>query len=214
MEPRRLGLALAALIALVVLVAAQAAGAGSTSKLTILYVREDAFRNYDFLSQTVSSTNVDWPVNFLFWNNAEIDKVKSKLGGYYPYSGSKMNGRLNDGSGFVWDQDGGRKSILCPIIGDAYHYRIYADSDDRMYNISWGYWVFGTSHIDHNECGFGKWFGKSEQAENHIASHARNVFGSSNVAEDWSSFYNYEPYREQGNHIWQNNGYATAVRVP
>jgi hypothetical protein len=212
MTRRRVTLWLASAAALLTLAGTPSAGAGSTSHLTILYIREDAFRNYDFLSQTVSSTNVDWPVNFLFYNNAEVDKVKDAM--RFSFAGSRMNGRINDGSGFVWDQDGGRKNYLCPIIGDAYHYRLYADGDDRLYNAAWGYYVIGTSHIDHNECGFGAWFGKSETAEGYIASRARSAFGSSNVAEDWSSFANSEPYREEGNHIWQNNGLATAVRVP
>jgi hypothetical protein len=34
------------------------------------------------------------------------------------------------------------------------------------------------------------------------------------MSSDWASFGNYEPYREEGNHIWLNNGYATAVYVP
>ena len=197
---------------LVTLAGTQAAGAASTSKLTILTIREDAFRNYDFLSQTVSSTNVDWPVNFLFWNNAEIDKVKDAM--RFSFPGSTMYARLNDGSGYVWDQDGGRKTYLCPIIGDAHHFRVYADGDDRLYNLGWGYYILGTSHIDHNECGLGRWFGKTETAEAYIAGRARTAFGSGNVVEDWSSFANSEPYREEGNHIWQNNGLATSVRVP
>ena len=36
-----------------------------------------------------------------------------------------------------------------------------------MYNLDWGYWVFGTDHYDIEECpgGAPAWFGYSETAE-------------------------------------------------
>ncbi len=180
----------------------------STSHLTLLYVNEDSFRNYDFLSETVSSSNVDWPVTLLFWNNANVNKVK-----IFTWSGSTMYGRMNNGSGYLWDSDKGSKDVLCPIIGDAHHYRVYAPpSTDRMYNVSWGYWVFATSHIDHNECGFGSYSGYSDKTENYVATQFANA--GYPVARNWASFYNYEPYRVQGSHVWSNDGYATAIRLP
>ena len=37
--------------------------------------------NYDFTSQTVSSSGVDWAASMLFYNNASINKVKNIVGG-------------------------------------------------------------------------------------------------------------------------------------
>ena len=189
---------------------AQSASGASTSNLRILYSGDDAFRNYDFTSNdVVSSTNVDWPVNLLFLNNADIHRVKHGLGAIYSGEGSTMWGRLNDGYGFVWDADGGRKKGSCR---DEYtHYRVYADGDDRLYNMSWGYYVLGTSHIDHHECWTGTWFGRSEVAEGRIAADAAGIGWA--VYSDWAYWYNAEPYRAEGNHIWENDGYTTYIGV-
>lgn len=204
---------LALVVVLTGIVGAMSSGeAATTTKLRILYIQDDWFENYDFDSQSGVSTNVDWPVDFLFWNNAEIDKVKGALP--YAYSGSTKYSLLSDAGFGYWDQDGGRKNIICPVLDQATHYRVYADADDRMYNTAWGFYIIGTSHFDTRECGINPWFGRSEDAEAKIAQSARNKWGSSRVAEDWGYFYNYEPYRQEGNHYWLNDGYATAVSVP
>jgi hypothetical protein len=214
MSRTRTSLALTLVIAvLLALAGSQAAGEAATaSRLALLSIEEDSFRNYDFLSRSVSASNVDWPINLLFWNNAEVDKVKNGLP--YAYVGSTMYARLNDGTGYVWDADGGRKSSPCPILGQATHYRLYADGDDRLYNLTWGYYALASSHFDTRECGPGKWFGRSEDAEAKIAAAARARWGASRVAEDSISFENAEPYREEGNHIWLNDGLGTTVSVP
>lgn len=155
-------------------VLAHAAGAASTSNLSLVNQNEDYFRNYDFTAQVVSATGVDWAVDLVFKNNATINKVKNGMESPYDQGGtcaSGQNGRLNDGAGYVWDSDSGKKTTCCPITGDAYHFRVYADADDRMYNSTWGYYVFGTTHIDHAECGSGSWFGYSENAEGYLMSH-------------------------------------------
>ncbi len=201
--------------------AAVYAATARSGNLTILYIREDGFRNYDFNSQTVSSTNVDWAVSLMFWNNASINRIKnSGIGPLYDQSGSTQYGRLRDttSTGFVWDGDGGRKTTLCPGAPgqprNARHYRIYADGDDRLYNLDWGYWVFGSTHWDMDECSLSNpaWFGYSENAEEWLVSDWINRTGWP-AANDWSSFSNAEPYRVQGDHIWDNNAYASALRV-
>lgn len=37
--------------------------------------------NYDFLSQSISQSNVDWPIMIIFYGNATVNKVKSIYGG-------------------------------------------------------------------------------------------------------------------------------------
>src|SRR5919108_351313 len=109
------------LLALVVAAAAVVviAGAGSASAATaccgnlrLLYFSGDAIRNYDFTSQSVSSTNVDWGIDLNFYNNADINKVKNALNPYgYSGTGSTMYGRLSDngGGGEGWGGGGGRE---------------------------------------------------------------------------------------------------------
>lgn len=199
---------------------ARYAHAATTSNLTLLSLREDRWRNYDFTEQTVSSARVDWAVSLMFYNNATINRVKSHLGNEYDQVGSSQNGRLSDNvnSGYVWDTDGGRKTTLCPggpgQPNEARHYRVYADGDDRMYNLDWGYWVFGSDHYDIDECPGGDpaWFGYSENAEGWITWRWRQ--NGRAAFDDWSWFYNPEPYRVEGDHIWENNGYASALHVP
>ena len=192
--------------------------AWTTSSLAILGIREDYFYNYDFESKTASSTNVDWPVTMLFYNNAEVGKVKDIYWGD-PLLASSAYARLNDGAGWEWDSDRGTKSLglTCRC-----HLRVYATKDwlgyERMYNIDWGYYVLGTSHYDYYEW-LPTWYsGFSEGAEEELCQVARD--NGYTVFEDWSSFYNNEPYREEKDwlgivrHVWSNNGYASAVNVP
>jgi hypothetical protein len=198
---------------------AQTARAGN---FKVIKKRGDAFRNYDLRERTVSRTKVDWAVGLLFWNDAEIDKVKGALGDEYDQEGSAAYARLkNNGGAYVWDDDKGRKTTLCPGLPgqpiEAYHYRIYATpGNDRMLNRVWGYYTFATTHIDHEECpgGDATWFGRSETAENYLASIAAGVWGSPAVRADHRSFGNGEPFRREGNHIWDNNKYATYIKVP
>ncbi|HXG42859.1 MAG TPA: hypothetical protein VNL95_09060 [Dehalococcoidia bacterium] len=185
----------------------------STTQLTWLYIGEDRFRNYDFNSQLDSATNVDWPITILFWNNAEVDKVKD----FYrwaccPYPGGAKYAYLNEGFGDVWDSDAGQKGHWCPVFGETPHMRFYADSDDTLYNIYWGYYVLASTHYDVRECGFGKWHGDSERAEEYFVDVA--LFFGYAAQHDWAYFWNYEPYREEGNHFWDNNGWASAVNIP
>ena len=191
---------------------ASPAAAWYTPNLTIQYKHDDAFRNYDFESPDVSAYNVDWPVDFIFYNNAAIDKVKYQIG--WGAWGNPMYGRLNDGYGWVWDDDRGRKSSWDCYGSTVNHYRLYADGDDRLYNPSWGFWVFATAHRDYNECGGGeKYSGNSEYTEHLLANAARNAYGWANVGEDANWHANYEPSRFVGSHWWWNDGYGSYAFV-
>ncbi len=194
--------------------------AATASNMHILYVDNDAFRNYDLdNTQTYDyKYHVDFAVDFLFYNNAEVDKVKSKLDGFYhwgpPYASPKY-ARMNNSFGWFFDTDSGRKSKQYTCYSTDTHYRVYADAShaDRNWSPSWGFYVLGTAHHDHNEnCG-STWYGKSEDAEREIAAASRDTFCPGCVFYDWSSFYNYESYRLVGEHFWWNDGYATAVYV-
>lgn len=200
------------------------AGSQSAKKgnFDVIRKRGDSFRNYDFRSEQVSRKNVDWAVTLLFFNDAEIGKVKDALFDPYDQTGGAMYGRLkNNGGASRWDSDAGKKTTLCPGAfrqpDSAFHYRIYATPvNDRMYNRVWGYYVFGSTHVDYNECGQDDttYFGRTELAENYLSDTAAAEFGTNNVLDDHRSFGNEEPFRRQGNHIWFNNKLATYVRVP
>jgi hypothetical protein len=212
---RRRWITVAALAAVSVVVFGVALAQGaSTSNLTYYYAGDDIIRNYDFNSQTVSSTNVDWAVALVFENNATINKVKTALNSPYDQGGSCASaqyGRLNDGAGWVWDSDQGKKTTCCPVTGSDYHFRIYADSDDRLgYNTWYGYWVFGTTHKDVHECGSGTWFGDSEVAEQYMRS-VKPASWTMYAESEWLS--NYEAPRWDGDHYWNNSGYDTVFAV-
>jgi len=186
---------------------------GTTFKLGTLSIYEDRFYNYDFHCQPVSNYNVAWPVTMLFYDNAWINKVKS-IYLEMPLFGIQEYARLDDGDGWIWDSDGGTKGIVWSSHLNGYvwlHLRVYAPNPpDYMYNSAWGKYVLGTTHYD--EFPFEEWSGYSEWAEKDFASRAQDK--GYTVFEDWASFSNYEPYRNENGHVWYNNGLATAVYVP
>lgn len=218
-----LGFALASVFAVIgsaVISFRIAIAAHSATSLTYLGVAEDRFYNWDFENTNwpVTADQVDWPITMMFYNNAEVDLVKSL---FYPGFGFIKHAVVGDFDGtwgLVWDSDGGTKSgFFCGFgaAGDAYHMRVYADwADDRLYNIQWGYYVLATTHIDHNEalgCP-GTWSGESELAEEHFAQLSRNI--QLWVWEDWWSFFNFEAPHQEGDHKVNNNGMQTLVHIP
>jgi hypothetical protein len=210
------------------------AHAATTGNLTKLYFSSDWFWNYDFTSQSVSSSGVDWDVQLLFWNNARINSVKNNpaLSDYYAYGGAKY-ARMNDGAGAVWDQDDGPKTAWAGCVNDTRHFRIYADGpgvggDDRLYSTGVGYWVFATTHKDFDEkCN--SHYGDGEMTERDVGKKFNQYWYGCcgyTVNFDYAYFYNYEgncydysdcPGRidsSNPNHRWQTNGYATYIRIP
>jgi hypothetical protein len=229
-----LGLALASVFAVIgsaVISIRIAIADHSAASLTYMWYAEDRFYNWDFENTNwpVTADQVDWPITMMFYNNAEVDKVKGLLRGVssYPLIGGTMFAvvgdfpPVSDGTGggeLQWDGDGGIKSNApCAFgsMGDAYHIRIYADwPDDRFYNISAGFYVLAATHIDHNELPLcpGTWHGESELAENHFAQRSRDV--NLTVYEDWWSLLNFESWHQNGPHVVDNNGMQTLVHVP
>jgi len=194
--------------------------AASTGKLAAQTVDSDAFDNYDLLSASVAWNNVDWPINLMFYNNANINKIKNTLNPLFnvgPPWASPMYGRIKNTGTWFYDQDSGRKTAvaICGLIG---HYRIYADSanSDRNWSPSLGYYVIGSSHYDYNEegCGStGQWFGNSESAEDWVAN-ASSAYGGWSIYRDYWPLNNYESSRWEGNHWWVSDGRATLVGIP
>jgi hypothetical protein len=210
--------ALAAVAALALSALAAPVHAASTGQLRPIKVdpsnSNNRIYNYDFNSQKLSRRNVDWGLDLVFYNNAEVDKIKDSLG--YSNVGSRQNGRLNNGKGWFWDQDGGRKNFPCSFATFTNHYRVYADQagGDRNYSPGLGFYVVGSTHRDVNECGGGtRVFGYSELAENDIAALATGL-------TDWQVYRNVydmrnrEPLRREGDHRWHSNGLATMFRIP
>ena len=96
--------------------------ASTAKSLATVNYGGDSYQNYDFDSKTVAANNVDWPVDLVFWGNASISKVYTKIN--WSWSGSTEYERVNDGSGNAWVSSGGRKNTICTDT----HYRIYAPS--------------------------------------------------------------------------------------
>jgi hypothetical protein len=213
-------LSLACAVAVVVTAGGQVGQSASVNNLTTMYIGDvDWFKNYDFHDQSlpVSDQNVDWPVDILFWNNANEGIIVTDFVnyGYTTAFTSTEYLRFSDGAprDAQFDSDGGVKTGCYPVGSDN-HFRLYSDFDWQNYNIEWGYYVLATSHQDHNECGpVGRWFGKSELAENYITSDARAIYGNGAVADDLFNVHNYQPYREEGNHIWDNDKWMTTVFI-
>lgn len=207
---------------------AHTAASGSYYTLTI---REDAFVNWDFRSKSVSASNVDWPVNMLFYNNAEIDKVKDALDALPNTNigrcGSSKHAQVDDGSGMAWDSDGGIKDDCSssPPSEQARHMRVYADGDDRLFNLSYGYYIIGTTHAeDCHKHGVWPitwchhhWVGHSEIANDWWDYYSRQVAGWI-VYSDWGSFSNFadefDAHGSGEDHHVVNDGRATFVNVP
>src|SRR5262245_54022669 len=110
-----------ALIALLAtLVAATAATASTTTNLRRVTYGQNSFYNYDFDSQNAVATNVDWPVDLIFYGNASVSKVQQGIGWSWP--GSNEYQLLTSDAGSVWVASAGRKTALCTGT----HYRLYA----------------------------------------------------------------------------------------
>lgn len=193
------------------------AGAYYTSNwcyLTDAYVAsiwEDGFYNYDHKSQVASNANVDWPVTIVFTMDADLPTVKNALWGYAPaWDGTMWDWVSDNRPGGEWHGDKGSKSAANPLA-TANHMRPYAPHNsgtgkDQFYNLSWNYYCVGTTHWD-NYPSLLK-YGYSENAE-HVAVDHYALYHY--VWYDYYYFYNYEPYRVEGDHRWDNDGWASEV---
>jgi hypothetical protein len=199
------------------LVATVAARASVTTSLVNVQYAGDHFYNYDFDSKIVNAGNVDWPVDLIFWSNASVSKVQSKLGWIWP--GSSEYALVDDGSGATWVSSGGRKNTFCTDT----HYRLYAPAAGYLTNSVLGHYVIGTSHLDKNECGSSPQYGWNETSEANVAARAAAVYGSAAVVRNAVMLPDGTPTLGllqnaqsgwEGSHYFDNNGYPTLVMVP
>jgi hypothetical protein len=208
-----LAAAICALVGGLALLPMGAFGATTSNLRTLTFGYGDTIYNYDFENQSVDSQHVDWATSLLFYNNANINKVKNILSGSYWLGGSRENFFGNNayrGTGWVWDQDGGEKTDTPSCLGSDSHYRVYAPpASDFFYNPGFGYYIFGTTHQDHHEfCN--SWYDHSEETEHDIAN---KMSGKGYFTRyDYAWFYNAQ-FNSQSNHYWDNDGYATYIKV-
>jgi len=140
---RRHLLLLATLPFVALSVAGTGAPAHSTSNLTVLSKGRDAFENWDFESRNVSSRNVDFMFDLLFYNSSQR-KVNDALNSDFPNGGDPENARMYEtyynNNQWFWDSNSGRKDSAAGCFGtDAAHYRVYARPDTgHNYNTYWG----------------------------------------------------------------------------
>jgi hypothetical protein len=210
---------LRALIAVAAVAAAAGAGAARAAtppaNFGMVFYGGDSWPNYDLTG--VDMTSVDWPVDLIFWGNASVTRVNSKLGWFW--TGSTIYALVDDGAGSTWIGSAGRKNTLCTDT----HYRLYADKDGALTNAGLGNYVVGTAHRDVNECSRTPTYGYNEQAEATVAARARAVWGTAAVQEDavflpdgtstYGLLHNAGAPAE-GNHVYDNDGYPTLIRVP
>jgi hypothetical protein len=197
----------------------------TTGYVSTAYTQEDGVRNYDFLTQSVTGSNVDQPMDIIWLGNATVNQTKTNLQAccLFDGAGSSKNGRISDAypyagsscTAWCWDTDSGRKTVSC----SDYHTRIYAPAGaDRLWNAEFQYYVVGSSHMDINDyynCGGGASYGYSETAEYNIWAGWANTWGNGFAWYDSgqnTSGNNYEPFWQEGNNFWNNDGWMTWLR--
>jgi hypothetical protein len=150
--------------------------------------------------------------------------VKSTLGLSYTLPGSKEHEgyKRNRNAPERFDTDGGRKT-KCGKDNTDIHYRVYAPgskdtSQERLFDPRWGYYVVASTHYDHGEATCPdktKWFGYSERAEFRLLD-AANQYNLS-YRQDVIQTHNKEGLHrdtKDKEHIWENDGKASAIRIP
>lgn len=175
----------------------------------------DAIYKYDFNSENAAQNNADWPMSLIVYNGTSVNDLKAVMDQFNYKQGSTGSkyAYLSDGASsrnvFEWDSDNGRKMLSCPSFGEqSPHYRVYADRDDYLDNMTRGPYVMVSTHRDYQECGGGSRFYDSEVVEGGITSNLATLYGGYQDRFDWG---NAEPYRAEGNHIWDSNGYGSYI---
>lgn len=177
------------------------------------------FLNYDG-DRSMNRNHRDFPITVIFYRNATMSKVKNNVinwGGngsikWEPYkSGPSAHKRIR--------YDSGRKSP-CRGARDT-HFRVYGSrtSSERFDagTPGWGYFVVASTHFDFGEsqCSRAeKRYGYSEQAASDVTSQAGLRGYNSGYHQDYVQTHNREKLRRVRDHIWENDGKASVVRVP
>ena len=194
-----------------------AASASTTQNLKLVSYGKNGFYNYDFDSQNAAANNVDWPVDLIFYGNASISKVYTKIN--WPWSGSNEYQFLTTSAGSAWVSSGGRKNTLCTDT----HFRLYAPKVGYFTDPVLGHYVIATAHLDKNECGSSPTYGWNETAEANVAAAATAVWGKAAVTRNATALPdgtstskllgNVNETGWQGNHYFWNNGLPTLIKV-
>ena len=180
------------------------------------------FLNYDG-ARNFRRRDRDWPIDFIFWHAASVDKVKA----YFDEVGMDLIGgtmyegyKYTPGSRRRFDNDRGKKSPCGSNTHQNEHVRIYGTrGSDRFFDRRYGFFVVGSSHIDHADgCGDPdtQWFGESELAEERVVDRLRDETPLI-IGEDFITLNNQESRRIDAldaRHFWFNDGKATTVRIP
>jgi len=207
----------------------------SSNYAYIVHSGGDKFVNYDNTGNPGYSTTVDWPVRFLFRENAEIDKVKNRLDGcgsdpayasdQICSSGGAMHHRADDGSGEFYDQDSGKKrGSNCNSSNWDQHMRFYANpANDWNYNVDWGFWMVSSNHRDYEWTGGITFCSSSYQSveSDETFWNSRVITFNGLQSPSWSintntlSMVNAETARwADSNHYVESNGYGSIIWVP
>jgi hypothetical protein len=180
------------------------------------------FWNYDGESN-FGTPSRDWPISLIFYGpGADVDNVKVKINAFnFTFKGGQKwePFRVDRFAYNRLDADKGRKKCYNGTVAD--HVRVYASGSDRLYDpaMPGGYYVVASTHLDKNDppCNGPQgpqYSGYSERVENRIADYFDPGYY---VRRDFYNLHNYEKRRDVGkggNHRWQSDGKATAIRIP
>jgi hypothetical protein len=224
-----------------------ASTAARTCNLTKLTNGYQYNMNYDFTSKSINqafsslttdgvcasgvvTTNVDWADSILFYDSAITTDVGKNLTGYTctpAFACDPEHGHSGETYGSAyWDDAQGIKDATASAacFGSSNHMRIHGipggasnGGSGFQWNENFGYWVWATTHVDHNEVNPGpcpaKWFGEEDVgAANMTAAAAKNQRVVA-VFPNCCNLYNAELPRVDGDHHWENDGRATYIHV-
>jgi len=170
---------------------------------------------YDFRGAAVNSQYVDWPISTIFYGNANINKVKNRLGVAFPVAnGGRVYQFFEQPSASGFDSDRGIKDKAALCFGTDFHTRIYAPSaTDYVYTTKFGYMVIGSTHKDHNDGCHGSYYDQNEQTEYRVWATILNARGAASVVAGNAYFLGNQNHSHQDNHLFNNNGYASMFKM-
>jgi len=175
-------------------------GSDETIDVISTFDEGEKFWNFDQVSGTTTSER-EHAVSMLFYQNAEVDKVKFIYWGPTAIHYTRYD-RLNDDNftnGWEYDQDKGTRENELWFVGR--HMRVYAPyPEDYFYDVHLGYFVIGTVHYDHWGTG-----DREEWTENSLCSLA--IDKGYTVYEDYC-------YISTEDSPYDSDGYVSYVRVP
>lgn len=201
------------------------AGTVGTSSYAILSFGSREFPNWDFNGETASRSNVDMPVDLLFYNNATVSLVEAatKALGYdgscdFGFcSNEDFEYSTDSGSSWQWNPNGGDKTGEA-VCSTTRHVRFHAPSVGYFNSPTWGYMIVATTHRDHNEpsslCS-DTYYNDPEGTEEAASNSVMTLWAGNGDPTylDWADFHNYWQGNTDSNHIMNSDGYATYICV-